>query len=189
MVSRAMSTATQTKGTWILFLEARAKMLVESFPSSQGLSLWQTSFPSVQESQLSTNRVLRAFILLLHPRAGRQHSSWLFSKPTLLGWEYELQTLAYGYWHFLTCLSWEIQEHRQVLWDLKLCKIFRGCLEEKLYSVLKTKLGTQLALCHIPKMSMTFQNHQPDGRCGEVEDGVERDSSLANWVKMSSLAT
>lgn len=32
---------------------------------------------------------------------------------------------------------------------------------------------------------MTFQNHQPDERCGEVEDKVERDSSLANWVKMS----
>lgn len=34
-------------------------------------------------------------------------------------------------------------------------------------------------------MPMTFQNHQTDERCDEVEDKVERDSSLAKWVKMS----
>lgn len=90
MVPRALSTDTQTKGTQILFLESRARILVETLSFSQRPNLWQTSFPSVQESQLSTNRVLRAFILLLHPRAGPEHSSWLFSKPTLFGWESEL---------------------------------------------------------------------------------------------------
>ena len=39
---------------WILFPESRARILMET-SSSPRLSLWQTSFPSVQENQLSIN--------------------------------------------------------------------------------------------------------------------------------------
>lgn len=42
-----------------------------------------------------------------------------------------------------------------------------------------------MPLRYISKMTMTSQNHQLDGRCDKGEDGVKRDSSLANWVKMS----
>lgn len=84
MVPGTVNTTTQMKGIQILSLESRARILMEPFSSSQRPSHWQTSFPSVQESQLSTNTVFRAFILLLHPRVGPEHSSWLFSKPALL---------------------------------------------------------------------------------------------------------
>lgn len=40
---------------WILFPESRARILMETSSSSPRLSLWQTSFPSVQENQLSIN--------------------------------------------------------------------------------------------------------------------------------------
>ena len=40
---------------WILLPGSRARILMETSSSSQRLSLWQTSFPSVQESKLSIN--------------------------------------------------------------------------------------------------------------------------------------
>lgn len=139
---------------WIMFLESRARILMETFSSSWRLSLWQSSFPSVQESHLSTNRVLGAFILLLHPRAGPEHSSWLFSKPALFG---NMNSIGFSIWI-------------PAFFNLP---------------ILSRNLGTDAGFVRLESLHMTFWNHQPDGRCDEVADRVERYSNLANWVKMS----